>query len=141
MIRGRFRVRGDTLEVMPAYEETVFRVEYFGDHVERITEMNPVTGEVLSELPELWVYPASHYVATEERRQEAIIAIEAELADRLRWFEERGKLLEAQRLRMRTFHDLEMMRGSATATESRTTRVIWTGASRGGAIHVARLLP
>ncbi len=110
MIRGRFRVRGDTLEVMPAYEETVFRVEYFGDHVERITEMNPVTGEVLSELPELWVYPASHYVATEERRQEAIIAIEAELADRLRWFEERGKLLEAQRLRMRTFHDLEMMR-------------------------------
>ncbi len=110
MIRGRFRVRGDTLEVMPAYEETVFRVEYFGDHVERITEMNPVTGEVISELPELWVYPASHYVATEERRQEAIVAIEAELADRLRWFEEHGKLLEAQRLRMRTYHDLEMMR-------------------------------
>ncbi|MBI5157296.1 MAG: excinuclease ABC subunit UvrB [Acidimicrobiia bacterium] len=110
LIRGRFRVRGDTLEVMPAYEETVFRVEYFGDEIERITEMNPVTGEVLAELPELWVYPATHYVATEERMRQALIGIEAELADRLAWFEARGKLLEAQRLRMRTAHDLEMMR-------------------------------
>ena len=110
LIRGRFRVRGDTLEVMPAYEETVFRVEYFGDEVERITEMNPVTGEVLGELPELWVYPASHYVATQERMRAALAAIEVELADRLAWFEQRGKLLEAQRLRMRTAHDLEMMR-------------------------------
>jgi len=110
LIRGRFRVRGDTLEVMPAYEETVFRVEYFGDEVERITEMNPVTGEVLAELPEFWVYPASHYVATEERMRSALTAIEVELGERLRWLEERGKLLEAQRLRMRTSHDLEMMR-------------------------------
>ena len=110
LIRGRFRVRGDTLEVMPAYEETVFRVEYFGDEVERITEMNPVTGEVLGELPELWVYPASHYVATQERMRTALSAIEVELAERLVWFEQRGKLLEAQRLRMRTAHDLEMMR-------------------------------
>jgi len=110
LIRGRFRVRGDTLEVMPAYEETVFRVEYFGDEVERITEMNPVTGEVLAELNELFVYPASHYVATEERMQAALAGIEVELADRLAWFEQHGKLLEAQRLRMRTAHDLEMMR-------------------------------
>ena len=110
LIRGKFRVRGDTLEVMPAYEETVFRVEYFGDEVERITEMNPVTGEVLAELPEFWVYPASHYVATEERMRSALTAIEVELGERLRWLEERGKLLEAQRLRMRTSHDLEMMR-------------------------------
>ena len=110
LIRGRFRVRGDTLEVMPAYEETVFRVEYFGDHVERITEMNPVTGEVLSELSELWVYPASHYVATQERMRIALTGIETELHERLAWLEERGKLLEAQRLRMRTAHDLEMMR-------------------------------
>jgi len=110
MIRGRFRVRGDTLEVMPAYEETVFRVEYFGDHVERITEMNPVTGEVLSELPELWVYPASHYVATQESMRIALAGIETELHERLTWLEQHGKLLEAQRLRMRTAHDLEMMR-------------------------------
>jgi excinuclease ABC subunit B len=88
----------------------VFRVEYFGDHVERITEMNPVTGEVLSELPELWVYPASHYVATQESMRIALAGIETELHERLTWLEQHGKLLEAQRLRMRTAHDLEMMR-------------------------------
>ncbi|HEX5630669.1 MAG TPA: DEAD/DEAH box helicase family protein, partial [Acidimicrobiia bacterium] len=110
LIRGRFRVRGDTVEVMPAYEETVFRVEYFGDEVERIIEMNPVTGEVLAEHQELFVYPASHYVATDERMRIAIGGIEAELAERLAWLDSQGKLLEAQRLRMRTAHDLEMMR-------------------------------
>ncbi len=110
LIRGRFRVRGDTVEVMPAYEETVFRVEYFGDEVERIIEMNPVTGEVLAEHQELFVYPASHYVATDERMRIAIEGIEVEWAERLAWLESQGKLLEAQRLRMRTAHDLEMMR-------------------------------
>ncbi|HSM01876.1 MAG TPA: excinuclease ABC subunit UvrB [Acidimicrobiia bacterium] len=110
LTRGRFRVRGDTLEVMPSYEETVLRVEYFGDEVDRLIEMNPVTGEVIREVSEVFVYPASHYVATRDRLHAAIDAIEVELADRLSWLEERNKLLEAQRLRMRTSYDLEMMR-------------------------------
>ena len=110
LTRGRFRVRGDTLEIMPSYEETVLRVEYFGDDVDRIIEMNPVTGEVIRELEETFVYPATHYVATRERLRTAIEGIESELADRLAWLEEHGKLLEAQRLRMRTSYDLEMMR-------------------------------
>ena len=110
LTRGKFRLRGDTLEIHAAYEETIARVEYFGDEVERIIEMNPVTGEVMQEIPELWVYPASHYVATEERMKRAIDTIEVELADRLSDLEEGNKLLEAQRLRMRTSYDLEMMR-------------------------------
>jgi excinuclease ABC subunit B len=110
LTRGRFRLRGDTLEVFPSYEETIFRVEYFGDTVERIIRMNPVTGEVLEELSELWVYPATHYVTTQERMVQAMADIEAELAERLVELESRGKLLEAQRLRMRTVYDLEMMR-------------------------------
>jgi excinuclease ABC subunit B len=110
LTRGRFRLRGDTMEVFPAYEETVARVEYFGDEVDRITEMNPVTGEVLREMNELWVYPATHYVATAERMAGATETIEIELAERLARLEEQGKLLEAQRLRMRTAYDLEMIR-------------------------------
>jgi excinuclease ABC subunit B len=110
LTRGRFRVRGDTLEVFPAYEETIGRVEYFGDEVDRILRMNPVTGEVLEELNEIWVYPASHYVATEERMRAAMEAIEEELAQRLGELDREGKLLEAQRLRMRTTYDLEMIR-------------------------------
>jgi len=110
LTRGRFRVKGDTLEVFPAYEETVVRVEYFGDEVERMTEMNPVTGEVIRELDEMFFYPASHYVTSEERMKQAIDGIEVELAERLSWLEKRDKLLEAQRLRMRTSYDLEMMR-------------------------------
>ncbi|MCU0281685.1 MAG: excinuclease ABC subunit UvrB [Acidimicrobiia bacterium] len=110
LTRGRFRLRGDTLEVFPAYEETIARVEYFGDQVERILRMNPVTGEVLEELNELFVYPATHYVTTQERMVQAMADIEVELAERLADLEGRGKLLEAQRLRMRTVYDLEMMR-------------------------------
>jgi excinuclease ABC subunit B len=110
LTRGRFRLKGDTLEVMPSYEETVTRIEYYGDTVERILEMNPVTGEVIRELSEAWIYPATHYAATEERMRAAIDAIDVELADRLADLEEAGKLLEAQRLRMRTSYDLEMMR-------------------------------
>jgi len=112
--RGRFRVRGDTLEVFPSYEETVFRVEYWGDEVERILRMHPVTGEVLEELGELWVYPATHYVTDRSRLERAIGAIEVELQERLAELEARGRSLEAQRLRMRTAYDLEMLREVGT---------------------------
>ena len=110
LIRGKFRVKGDTLEVFPSYEETVYRVEYWGDEVERILRMNPLTGEVIDEQNELWVYPASHYVTSQERMLRALAGIETELHDRLQDLEGRGKLLEAQRLRMRTSYDMEMMR-------------------------------
>jgi excinuclease ABC subunit B len=110
LVRGRFRVRGDTLEVFPSYEESVYRVEYFGDEVERILKMNPVTGEVIEEMPELWIYPATHYVTSRDRLEKAMVGIEAELHERLAELEKAGKLLEAQRLRMRTAYDLEMMR-------------------------------
>ena len=110
LIRGKFRVKGDTLEVFPSYEETVYRVEYWGDEVERILRMNPLTGEVIDEQSELWVYPASHYVTSQDRMLRALVGIETELHDRLQDLEDRGKLLEAQRLRMRTSYDMEMMR-------------------------------
>ena len=110
LIRGRFRVRGDTLEIFPAYEETVARVEYFGEEVDRIVRMNPLTGEFLDEMRELWVYPATHYAATRERMEKALVNIEAELAERLAELDKQGKLLEAQRLRMRTAYDMEMIR-------------------------------
>jgi excinuclease ABC subunit B len=109
LTRGRFRVRGDTIEVHPAYEETILRIELFGDEIERIAVVDPVTGEQIRTLEDLWIYPATHYVAGQERMSRAIERIEAELAERLRWFEKQGKLLEAQRLRMRTQYDLEMM--------------------------------
>jgi excinuclease ABC subunit B len=110
LVRGKFRVKGDTLEVFPAYEESIFRVEYFGDEVERILQMNPVTGEIMDEMKELFIYPATHYVMGRERLLAAATQIEIELADRLATLERHGKLLEAQRLRMRTSYDLEMMR-------------------------------
>jgi excinuclease ABC subunit B len=110
LTRGTFRVRGDTLEVFPTYDETIVRVEYWGDEVERITRMNPVTGEVIEEMTEAWIYPATHYVTSQEILERAIGGIEVELAARLAELEKRGKLLEAQRLRMRTHYDIEMMR-------------------------------
>src|ERR687897_807505 len=109
LTRGKFRVRGDTIEVHPAYEETILRIELFGDEIERITVVDPVTGEQVRTLDDLWIYPATHYVAGQERMAKAIARIEAELAERLAYFEKEGKLLEAQRLRMRTQYDLEMM--------------------------------
>jgi excinuclease ABC subunit B len=109
LTRGRFRVRGDTIEVHPAYEEHALRIELFGDEIERITELDPVTGEQIREMQDLWIYPATHYVTNQDRMREAIVRIEAELAERLAYFEKEGKLLEAQRLRMRTNYDLEMM--------------------------------
>ncbi len=107
--RGKFRVRGDTIELQPAYEEFVVRIELFGDEVESITTVDPLTGERIAELTELVVFPATHYTASDERMQRAIGGIEAELQERLAEFEKDGKLLEAQRLRMRTQYDLEMM--------------------------------
>jgi len=107
--RGNFRVRGDTIEVHPAYEESVLRIEMFGDTVDRITTIDPLTGEQLSELSRAYVFPATHYVTGAERMSKAMVKIEDELQQRLKWFEENDKLLEAQRLRMRTQYDLEMM--------------------------------
>ncbi len=109
-IRGKFRVRGDTIEIFPAYEEVAVRIELFGDEVDRIIQFDPLTGEIVRELDHVTVYPASHYVASRERMERAIGAIERELADRLTVLENERKLLEAQRLRMRTQYDLEMMR-------------------------------
>lgn len=120
LIRGKFRVRGDTLEVMPSYEETVIRFSYFGDTVEKILRMNPVTGEVIEEMSEVFIFPATHYVTERERMVKATAQIEEELAGRLAELESQGKMLEAQRLRMRTAYDLEMMRevGFCTGIEN-----------------------
>ena len=109
LARGRFRVRGDTLEVRPAYAENVIRVGLFGDEVEQITVLDPVTGERLDSLDEVILFPASHYVTTPERLDAAVVRIESELAERLGHFESTGRLLESQRLRMRTSYDLEML--------------------------------
>src|SRR3954447_25628202 len=109
LVRGKFRVRGDTIEIHPAYDETAVRIELFGDDVEAITVVDPLTGERVDSLDELVIFPATHYVAGEDRMRVAIGRIEAELQERLAWFESEGKLLEAQRLRMRTQYDLEMM--------------------------------
>ncbi|MGH3415677.1 MAG: excinuclease ABC subunit UvrB, partial [Actinocrinis sp.] len=108
--RGTFRVRGDTVEVFPVYEQHPVRIELFGDEVERLMTLHPVTGEIITDDPELYIFPATHYVAGPERMARAVEGIEAELADRLAVLERQGKLLEAQRLRMRTAYDLEMMR-------------------------------
>ncbi|HBJ72472.1 MAG TPA: excinuclease ABC subunit B, partial [Actinobacteria bacterium] len=112
--RGTFRVRGDTVEVFPMYEQHPVRIEMFGDEIERLMTLHPVTGEILTEDQEMYVFPASHYVAGPERMDRAIAGIEAELAERLAEYEVQGKLLEAQRLRMRTTYDVEMMRQVGT---------------------------
>jgi excinuclease ABC subunit B len=108
--RGKFRVRGDTLEVFPADSELAYRAEFFGDIVDRITRLDPLTGEVVEELDTAGVFPNSHYVTSPGRMERAVKTIEAELVERLAELESQGKLLEAQRLRMRTTYDLEMMR-------------------------------
>ena len=118
--RGTFRVRGDTVEVIPQYEELAVRIEMFGDEIERLMTLHPLTGEVMSEDDELYIFPASHYVAGPERMERAIAGIEEELEERLAELERLGKLLEAQRLRMRTTYDIEMMRqvGSCSGIEN-----------------------
>ncbi|HET8717967.1 MAG TPA: excinuclease ABC subunit UvrB [Nocardioidaceae bacterium] len=131
--RGTFRVRGDTLEVFPVYEELAIRVEFFGDEIERLMTLHPVTGEVVTEDAELHIFPATHYVAGPERMERAIKGIELELEDQLATFEKQGKLLEAQRLRMRTTYDIEMMRqvGSCSGIENYSMHI--DGRSRGSA--------
>ncbi len=131
--RGTFRVRGDTLEIFPVYEEMAIRIEFFGDEIERLMTLHPVTGEVLTEDQELYIFPASHYVAGPERMERAIAGIEAELDEQLATFERQGKMLEAQRLRMRTTYDVEMMRqvGSCSGIENYSMHI--DGRSRGSA--------
>ncbi|MGD2164338.1 MAG: excinuclease ABC subunit UvrB [Anaerolineae bacterium] len=108
--RGNFRVRGDTLEIMPAYGETAYRISFWGDEIERITEVDPLTGEVLADLDELKIFPAKHFITPEEKREQALADIEHELQEQLSRLKAEGKLLEAQRLEQRTRYDLEMMR-------------------------------
>ena len=109
--RGTFRVQGDTLEVFPPYDQTGYRIEWWGDTVEKISKFDPVTGEIVDDrIVDLTVFPASHYVASEDRMKRALVTIEEELHERLAALEGQGKLLEAERLRMRTSYDLEMMR-------------------------------
>ncbi|MCD4534942.1 excinuclease ABC subunit UvrB [Nocardioides sp. cx-169] len=131
--RGTFRVRGDTLEIFPVYEEHAVRIEFFGDEIERLMTLHAVTGEVLTEDNELYVFPATHYVAGPERMERAIRGIELELEDQLAAFEKQGKLLEAQRLRMRTTYDIEMMRqvGSCSGIENYSMHM--DGRTRGSA--------
>ena len=107
--RGTFRVRGDTIEIIPMYEELALRIEMFGDEIEKITTLHPLTGEIIRDETEMYIFPATHYAAGPETIQRAIGEIEAELATQLEIFEKQGKLLEAQRLRMRTTFDIEMM--------------------------------
>ncbi|MDO5453360.1 MAG: excinuclease ABC subunit UvrB [Corynebacterium sp.] len=107
--RGTFRVKGDTVDVIPAYEEVAVRIEFFGDDIDALYYIHPLTGDVIRQVDEVRVFPATHYVASEDRMEAAVKAIKEELAERLADFENRGKLLEAQRLRMRTEYDLEMI--------------------------------
>ncbi|HXW78608.1 MAG TPA: excinuclease ABC subunit UvrB [Acidimicrobiales bacterium] len=135
LVRGKFRVRGDTIELHPAYEEHILRVELFGDEIERIVRIDPLTGELLGQLEEVMVFPATHYVAGDERMRRAIEGIEAELQERLAFFQKQGKLLEAQRLRMRTSYDLEMLSevGSCAGIENYSRHI--DGRSPGQAPH------
>ncbi|WP_335973564.1 MULTISPECIES: excinuclease ABC subunit UvrB [Streptomycetaceae] len=114
--RGTFRVRGDTVEIFPVYEQLAVRIEMFGDEIEALYTLHPLTGEVITEDEQVYVFPATHYVAGPERMERAIAGIEAELADQLALLERQGKLLEAQRLRMRTTYDIEMMRQIGTCS-------------------------
>jgi len=133
--RGTFRVRGDTVEVFPVYEELAVRIEMFGDEVERLYYLHPMTGEVVKETDALMVFPATHYVAGPERMERAIRGIEAELEERLAELDKQGKLLEAQRLRMRTAYDIEMMRqvGFCSGIENYSRHI--DGRAAGSAPH------
>ena len=118
--RGTFRVRGDTIEIIPVYEELAIRIEMFGDEIESLAVLHPLTGDVIDHVDHTYLFPASHYVASEERMKKAIASIEDELDDRLAWFRGQNKLLEEQRLRMRTTFDLEMLKeiGACSGVEN-----------------------
>ena len=142
MSRARFRVRGDTLELQPASEEILVRVEFFGDEIERITELDPLTGELLAERKETNVYPATHYVTPQDKLKEAIVDIEAEMEERVGGLEAEGRALEGARLRQRTTFDLEMMRelGYCTGIENYSRHLSRREAGL-AAVDAARLLP
>ena len=129
-IRGRFRVRGDVLEVFPAYEDVAVRIEFFGDEIERMTEIDPLTGEVLGKRQRLDIYPAKHWVTTQQRLNKAIELIESELEERLAVLEAEGKLLEAARLKQRTNFDIEMLRetGFCSGVENYSRHLAGRGA-------------
>jgi excinuclease ABC subunit B len=129
-IRGRFRVRGDVLEIFPAYEDVAVRIEFFGDEIERMTEVDPLTGEVLGKRLKLDIYPAKHWVTTQERLNKSIELIEAELVERLEQLESEGKLLEAARLKQRTNFDIEMLRetGFCSGVENYSRHLAGRGA-------------
>jgi excinuclease ABC subunit B len=131
--RGTFRVRGDTVEIIPMYEELAVRIEFFGDEIDALYTLHPMTGEIIRQEQEMYVFPASHYIAGPERMERAISGIEAELEEQLATFERQGKLLEAQRLRMRTTYDIEMMRqvGSCSGIENYSMHL--DGRTRGSA--------
>ncbi|RKN05002.1 excinuclease ABC subunit UvrB [Streptomyces radicis] len=133
--RGTFRVRGDTIEIFPVYEELAVRIEMFGDEIEALSTLHPLTGEVISDDDHLYVFPASHYVAGPERMERAISGIESELAERLATLEKQGKLLEAQRLRMRTTYDIEMMRQIGTCSGIENYSLHIDGRDTGTAPH------
>jgi excinuclease ABC subunit B len=129
-IRGRFRVRGDVLEIFPAYEDVAVRIEFFGDEIERMTEIDPLTGEVLGKRQRLDIYPAKHWVTTKDRLNKAITLIENELEERLKELEAQGKLLEAARLKQRTNFDIEMLRetGFCSGVENYSRHLAGRGA-------------
>lgn len=133
--RGTFRVRGDTVEIIPMYEELAVRIEFFGDEIDRIQTLHPLTGDTIHEEEHMYVFPASHYVAGEERMERALAGIEAELEERLAELEGQNKLLEAQRLRMRTTYDIEMMRqiGMCSGIENYSRHI--DGREAGSAPH------
>ena len=108
--RGTFRLKGDTLDIFPVYEETIFRIEYFGDEIENISRIDPITGEILEKLTELAILPASHYVTSEDVMNNALSQIEKDMNKQIKKFEKEDKLLEAQRIKQRTMFDLEMLR-------------------------------
>ena len=140
--RGTFRVRGDTVEIIPQYEELAVRIELFGDEIERIYTLHPLTGEIVREEQEYYIFPASHYVAGPERLERAVGTIEAELTDRLAELERQNKLLEAQRLRMRTTYDIEMLRQVGTCAGVENYSRHFDGRAPGhGVEHPHRLLP
>ncbi|OPF72493.1 excinuclease ABC subunit B [Streptomyces antioxidans] len=129
--RGTFRVHGDTVEIFPVYEELAIRIEMFGDEIEALTTLNPITGEVVGEEEQVHVFPASHYIAGRERLERAIDGIEAELTQRLAELEKQDKHLEAQRLRMRTTYDIEMLRETGTSAGVENYSMHFDGRSPG----------
>ena len=140
MERGNFRVRGDTVDIYPAGAENAVRIELFGDEVETIKEINPVTGEIVGIRNHVAIYPASHYVTSKDKIEHAAETINEELKERVQWFQDRGKLIEAQRIEQRTRYDVEMLRGwEGPVRGSRIIPVILRGFRRIASVYADRL--